>query len=301
MSHIPFTLLAYFLNNFAVLVDKYLLTGKIQDPLILIFYISLFSLVALVGVPFTHIPTVDTLFLASFSTILWTSGAYFMYKGLQIGHASRVIPVIGTLIPLILFIEALISGSLSQQQLMAVSILIVGLVVLTSPDWKGRMTKKEFSFEIYSAVLFAISYLILKQAYLRTEFLTVLVWSRFILVPVGIALYLIPQTHKIIFNNSDTNQPGFSYFSKTGALFFAGQCAGGVSELLLTYSISLASPALVNSLQGAQYAFLFICNIFLAKKLPHIYHHHHSIFYNGAKIIGILCIAWGLHILAFAE
>jgi hypothetical protein len=82
-------------------------------------------------------------------------------------------------------------------------------------------------------------------------------------------------------------------------LFIFGSVAGASSELLITFSVSLATPALVNSLQGSQYLFLFIASLFLGKKFPEIFKEKHTHLKTTFKILGILCIALGLYILAF--
>ena len=78
-----------------------------------------------------------------------------------------------------------------------------------------------------------------------------------------------------------------------------GQAVGGASELLITFSVSLATPALVNSLQGSQYLFLFIASLFLGKKFPEIFKEQHTYLKTAFKILGIICIAVGLYLLAF--
>lgn len=297
MSHLPFTLLAYFLNAAAVTVDKFMLTKHIPNPLIYIFYFSAFSAIALLALPFTHIPTLEVFLIASTSTILWTTGAYFMFKALQVGLVSRVIPIIGTLIPIILLSEAVIAGSITQNEVLAVLVLIFGIIFLTVMDWKGKISSKEVLFEILSASLFAVSYLVLRQAYLRDDFLTVLVWSRFIIIPVSIIIILIPKLKAQVFS-AQKDQPSFSLFSKAGLLFLTGQAAGGTSELLLTFSISLATPALVNSLQGSQYAFLFLFSLILSHYFPQVFKEKLSFLTISTKIIGILFITGGLFLLA---
>lgn len=307
MSHIPFALAAYFLNSISVLIDKFMVTKHIPNPLIYVFYLSVLSLVVLAAIPFTHIPNLPVFILASISTLLWTSGWYFMFKALQVGVASRVIPVIGTLIPLVLLIEAtLISTEITSEQTLAVIILILGLAVLTIKDWKGPvpnslgLSKLEMIYITLSAFFFAISYLFLREAYLKDNFLTVLVWSRIILIPIGIGLILIPKCRKIILNRTHQTVD-FNWKSKLGLLFLSGQAAGAGSELLLTYSISLASPALVNSLQGTQYIFLLCFSFLLAKKHPEVFKEHHNWLGILSKVVGVLLIAWGLYLLAFSS
>src|SRR3989344_3269060 len=254
MNHLPFTLTAYLFNAFSVLASKFLLNKTIPDPLVYIFYISLISILAIFALPFTHIPSVAIFNLASLSTLLWTLGAYLMFKALKIGHVSRVVPVIGTLIPLILLITASGTNAIATIQAWAILILILGMVFLSLQNLLQRsLSKREIIYEVLSAGSFALSYIILRQAYLGADFFSVLVWSRLILLPL---------------------------------------C------FLLLFSISLANPALVNSLQGSQYAFLFILAIILGKKYPQIFEEKYTLLTLIPKIIGIILITLGLYLLS---
>lgn len=296
MRYLPFIFLAQFLNSISVLIGKYLLIGSIQQPILYIFYISIFSLVAIFFLPFTKVPSLEVFFLASVSTLLWTTGAYFMLKSLQLGNASRVIPVIGVLIPLLLLVESVWGHTVTSREVLAIVFSVLGLAFLTVTEWRGKVGIREIVFEFISAVFFAASYVFLYTAYTKETFLTVLVWSRFVLIPVGIFIIVIPALRSKIFNR---DKKKLNLFSKTGLLFLGGQCAGGISELLLTYSISLASPAIVNSLQGIQYIFLYLGGIFLSKKLPNIFSEQHSFWGQLSKLVGIIFIAAGLYMLAF--
>lgn len=297
MNYLPFAILAYFFNGIAVLIDKFLLTAKIKDPLVYIFYISLFSFGILLLLPLTHVPSLFVFVLASISTVIWTSGLYFMYKALKVGFVSRVIPIIGVLIPMFLVIDALITKSVSQVELIAIFILVVGLIFLTIFEWRGHLKRNELLFEFLSAILFAISYIILRRAFLMDDFLTVLVWSRMIFMPLAIIIFLIPVTRKIVLVKNEGSK--FLLKSRMGILFMFGQAVGGSSELLITFSVSLATPALVNSLQGSQYLFLFIASLFLGKKFPEIFRETHTYLKTTFKILGIICIMAGFYILAF--
>ena len=297
MSYLPFALLAYFFNGVAVLIDKFLLTAKIKDPLAYIFYISLFSFLLVLLLPLTHVPNLTVFIVASVSTVIWTSGLYFMYKALQVGLVSRVIPVIGVLIPVFLAVEAILTKSITQTELMAIIILILGLILLTIFEWRGHIKRHEVQYELLSALLFAISYVVLRQAFLMDSFPTVLIWSRIILMPLALVILLIPKTRKIVLVKDEG--PNFSLKSKEGALFMFGQAAGGSSELLITFSVSLATPALVNSLQGSQYLFLFVAGLFLSKKFPEIFKEEHTPLKTSLKVAGIACIGAGLYTLAF--
>lgn len=300
MNHLPFTITAYFFNALAVLVNKFLLQRTIPDPLIYIFYISAVSLILILALPFTKIPTLEVFNLASASTLLWTAGAYFMFKALKLGQVSRVIPIIGTLIPLILLGVASETSAISINQAWAVLVLIVGMIFLTMTDLQGRLGKQEIILEILSALSFAFSYVVLRQAYLsaswRIDFFSVLVWSRLILIPAGIFILAIPTLRRKIITPTGLKM---NFFSKEGLIFAGGQISGAISEFLLLFSISLANPALVNSLQGTQYVFLFIFAIILSQKYPAIFKEKYTFLIVISKLTGISLIGIGLYLLAF--
>lgn len=298
MSYLPFALVSYFLNSVSVLVDKFLLSRAIKNPLVYVFYISLWSMLALLALPFTFIPSLDAFVLASSSTLLWTFGAYVMFTALKQGVASRVIPVIGTLIPVLLTIHAILTGTISSNQLFAVFLLVFGLVFLVLDSFKGKFKTSEFLLEFLAALLFAFSYLILKASYSEADFLTVFAWSRFVLIPLGLILLIVPYFRKIILVK---DEGAFKPFSKVGAIFLGGQLAGGLADVLLRFSISLATPALINSLQGTQYVFLLMFSLGLSRKFPHIYKENLSRSIIFFKIIGIILIALGLFVLSMSE
>ncbi|MBI2018900.1 hypothetical protein HYS96_04325 [Candidatus Daviesbacteria bacterium] len=296
--YLPISILAFILNGIAVTTDKFLLVKVIPDPLFYVFYFSLVSFLAVLLLPFTHIPTREVLLLSSASTVLWTLGAHFMFKALKVGQIERVIPVIGSVNPLILFLIALASGTILTNEIWGILVLILGFIFLTLSAWKGKIQKDELLFEGLSATLLALSYLILRQAYLRENFITVLVWSRFILIPVAIVFLMVPLLRsKVIPSQSQ----GVSLIKKGGLLFIIGQVSAGISQLLIFFAISLANPALVNSLQGIQYVFLFIAALLLSKKFPFIFKETYSKKVLLFKIFGILLIGLGLYTLAFSS
>lgn len=295
MNYLPFALISYFLNSIALTVDKFLLSKTIPDPLIYIFYFSAVSFLAIFAIPFTHIPTTEVFIQASVSTILWTIGAYLMFIALKLGRIQRVIPVITTLTSLILLLLASQTQAINAKQTTAIVFLISGLIFLTLLDWKGSLTKKELILEFTSAILFAFSYYFLSRAFLKSDFLSVLVWSKLILIPMALLMVIIPSLRKKITPFLKKR----SEFKKAAPIFMFGQISAGISELLLTFSISLANPAIVNSLQGIKYVFLLIFSLILEKKYPDIFKNRLNFGMIVCQIIGIACIGTGLYLLAF--
>ena len=298
MNYLPFSLLSFFLNSIALTADKFLLTKTIADPIIYTFYFSLVSFIAIFLIPFTHVPNLMVFIFASVSTIVWTIGAYCMLKALRLGQVQRVIPVIGTITPLVLLILATQTKSITNSQTLAIILSVLGLIFLTIGDWKGKLIKNELLLELLSGTFFAISYYFLRLAFLKNDFLTVLVWSKIILLPLGIMFLLIPAFKKKIM---PILHPKNNALQKGLPLFVFGQLSAGLSELLLTFSISLANPAIVNSLQGIKYIFLLIFSLILGKKYPEVFKNKTSIYFLISQTLGIGLIGAGLYLLAFSN
>ncbi len=296
MSYLPFASLAYFLNAVSVTTDKFLLKKFIPDPLTYVFYINLYSLLVLLLAPLTHLPSLTVFLLASLSTALWSLGAFFMFKALKVGLVSRVIPVIGTLTPIILLVHASFFATISLNQTWAAGFLISGLFFLTLVDLKGTFQIKELFLEILASLAFGASYLLLREAYLKADFLTVLVTSRYLLLPCILAVFLVPVSRKKITKPGGLN---INFKSKLGVLFTLGQISGGASQMLLTFSISLTTPALVNSLAGIQYIFLLIFSLPLSKKFPKVFEEKSGRLSFLSKAAGVMAVFAGLYILSF--
>lgn len=296
MFYLPFVLVAYFLNSIAVTVDKFLLIRAIPDPIIYIFYFSVLSFLAVLALPFVAIPSLVVLSLASLSTLFWTFGAYLMFSALKLGQIQRVIPVIGTITPLLLLFPATQTSSITNQQALAIVLLLIGLVFLTVFDWKGKIRMFELFLEIGSAAFFALSYYLIRIAFERESFLTVFVWSKPILLPLGLILLSFPQIRVKILSFLKVKK---SPINQNSLLFVFGQISAGISEVLLIFSISLANPAIVNSLQGVKYIFLFIFSLILGKKMPAVFKGRFSSTFLVSQALGIAFIGIGLYLLAF--
>jgi len=109
----------------------------------------------------------------------------------------------------------------------------------------------------------------------------------------AMSFLLIPSVR-----NGILHQPKQKNQGSTAALFFTGQVAGALGFFLVNYSISLASVSLVNAMQGAQYAFLLLMIILLAKKFPKIISEKMTGAVLVQKIFAIVLISVGILLIA---
>ena len=116
------TVSAYFINAGVYVADKFLLSKKIHSSIAYAFYVGVWS-VFNVGLlwfwPWT--PNLRELTLDLLAGFLFLITLVFWYKALHQSEASRVVPIVGALVPIFSFILSFVflGETLSQQQFLA--------------------------------------------------------------------------------------------------------------------------------------------------------------------------------------
>lgn len=299
MSFLPIAIIAYAFNGGAILVDKILLKTTLPKPITYTFYVNLLQLLVLFLIPFGFNLTLSpATYLAILSGIVGVAAFYAFFSSLKENEASVVGPVIGAFNPLFALILGgiFLNQTLTPSQFTAFFILILGAIVLTSNLWIGKIKfGKKFIWMLTAGFLFALSYVLLREAFLLSSFLNGFIISRAAAGLFVLLFLLFPKIRKEIF----TAKPKQGLTSKsTIILLGAGQAMGALSVTLLTFGVSLASPALVNSLFGVQYLVILGASLLLAKSHPHLLDEHLSKNVIGQKILGAGVISLGLYLLA---
>lgn len=299
MSFLPISILAYALNGGSIIIDKILLNKALPNPFIYTFYISILGLLALFllpfGVTFQSLPII----LAVLSGIFFVFGLLTSFQALIKSEASVVGPVVGALNPVFTLIlgSIFLSEMLSSTQTMAFFIIIFGALILTLNQLLANFKfNKQLILMVLSGFCFAISYILLRQSFLTSNFLTGLIFSR---VGAGIFVILFLLFPKIRAQIFVSNLSKNHFKNSTTILLFVGQFIGAGSGLLINFAVSLANPALVNALFGVQYLVILGVAIFLA--------HEHRAKLLGEnlqksvllqKIVGAGVLSWGVYLLA---
>ena len=246
------------------------------------------------GVSFNLYSTV----FAVLSGILGNFALLTYFQALKQGEASVVAPIVGGANPLFTLIlgSVFLGQILSPLQLSAFFLLILGAVILTYNLWASKLeVNYQLILMIFSGFLFALAYLLLREAFISSNFITGLVISRlaggFLVLP----LLLHPTARGQIFSGRVTKN---DFINKTSLLLIIGQSFGAASGFLVAYAVSLASPALVNSMFGFQYLVILLVALFLA-------HAHKSKLLNETltksaliqKVIGSGFLSLGVYLL----
>lgn len=291
--------LAYFLFAVVALGDKYLLAGP-PNPKTYVFYVGVLGSLSLILIPFInfYLPPYYQILISFLAGAVFIFALLGLYEGLEHFEASRIIPAIGGLLPLFIFVLTYLFSrgeeTLNFKGFSAFVFLVLGSIFITKSPYK-KISFKSFKISLITAFLFAIFLVLSKYVYLSQPF-----WNGFIWIRIGAAvtaLFFIftKDARKEIFERK------FSFSKKTGILFISNQTLGVGAFILQHWAIALAGLAylaIIGALQGVQYVFLFILTILLSLKFPKILKEEISKKILFQKIVSILLIGLGLVILA---
>jgi len=292
---IPIAILAQIFNGTVSVLDKFLLE-KTLKPTVFAFWISITSLVALALLPFSfslppsYMWPINLGAGASFSLAV-----LFMYAALQKEEVTRVMPVIGSLIPVFTLIIAYftLGDRFELLQLVAIGVLCVGIIFLTYRHSQKPVNYLIMASAVLAAFAFALSSVLMKEIFNVQSFVSGLAWSRLgglIVIP----LVLMDEgSREEIFRKREVPKSGNTI------IFFLGRTFSGLGFLMVNFAYVLLNPVIVNALQGVQYAYLFLANLVLGKFWPKLFDEKISRRTLVLKVCGVLIIILGSVILAF--
>jgi drug/metabolite transporter (DMT)-like permease len=314
-------ILSYFINAGVFAGDKFLLSKKIHSSIAYAFYVGIWSFLN-VFLLFLDpwVPNPQQFLLDMLAGLIFLATLIFWYKALHQSEATRVVPIVGALVPVFTFVlgYVFLGETLTERQLLAFAILIIGGVLISIKHTKFyeveavvnrvrtvfgntlggihaayRPTQRLIVNSVVAALFFAGFYVLIKYIYTTQPFVGGFVWSRLGSF-VGVHLMLfIPSWRKLIFDKNI----GQSARPKNLFLFFFIRILAAVAFILLNRAVSLGNVALINSLQGVQYIFLFFIVLFLSSKYPKVLKEEVGGGVLFQKIVGALLITIGLYML----
>jgi len=299
MTWLTITAVSYLILAVVFLIDKYLLTGPIPNPKVYAFYSGTLGILILLFAPFVgfFVPSFSQIMLSFAAGFLFVFGLYRFYKALQLYEPSRIVPAIGGLLPLftfcLIFIFSKGEALLGSRNFFAFLLLVLGSVLITYKS-KELVSGASLKAAAFAALPFSFYIVFSKYVFLAQPFWNGLIWIRIGAFLGALAfLFLFSEVKEEIFKKKQ-------FVPKSPALFFFNQGLGAGGNILLNWAIALAPlayVAVVNALQGLQYAFLLFFAVFLSFKFPNILKEEVSRDVLLQKIIAILLIGGGLVLL----
>jgi drug/metabolite transporter (DMT)-like permease len=311
---------SYSINAGVYVADKFLLSKKIHSSTTYAFYVgiwSIFNFFLLFLAPW--IPSFQEFCLDIVGGLLFLLTLIFWYKALHQSEATRVVPIVGALIPVFSFLLSYIflGEVLGERQLLAFLVLIAGGILISVKTTRlyyykevahrfldvfgnvlggihaqYRPTRRLLINSVFSALLFAMYYVLMKYIYSMQPFIGSFVWSRLGTFIGVIIIFIIPMYRKKILEyRHHAKKP------KSLGFFIVIRLFAALAFIMLNWAISLGPVAMINALQGTQYVFLFLLVLFLSSKYPKVVKEEWGGGVLMQKVIGMSLVMLGLYML----
>lgn len=300
MSYLGIAIIAYFLVAMEVILDKFMLTSKrVSHPSIYAFYVGMMSLFALVMIPFGfHIVSFAQAMLSFASGIIFTYAILALFFAFNKSEASRVIPVVGAVVPIVTFLLSIffLEERLRIVQIVGVAVLIIG-GLLISFEFPLKDKKKffvGFKYSIIAGVMLAISFTWFKYFFERDNFSNVFIWTRVGLFLGSASLLLNSVWRARILGSFGGFRNPQKEHKKTAGLFVVNKALGGAGSILTNYAISLGSVTIVNALVSTEYVFILLIGLVMSVRFPSIFQEKKDPLIMFQKVSSILIITLGI-------
>lgn len=315
------TILAYFINAGVYVADKFILSKKIHSSITYAFFVGIWSICNFVILIFSPwLPNPAELFLDIAAGMVFLFTLIFWYKALHQSEATRVVPIVGALVPIFSYALSYVflGDQLSERQFLAFVILVVGGVLISIKHTKFyvfNMVRERFKVvfgdllggihaeyhptqrllvnSTISAFFFAVYYVLIKYVYQTQPFVGSFVWSRLGTFIGVLMLLLVPTWRKQIVEHQKGQKT-----PKNLTFFFGVRLLAALAFIMLNWAISLGSVALINSLQGVQYVFLMLIVLFISARYPNFLEEELSGDVIIQKSLGATLVFVGLYMLA---
>lgn len=286
--------LGYLSNAVALVVDKALLARReVRDPATYTLFSSMLGMLVLLLAPWGLLsPSLRVLTFGLLSGTAFTIGLWLMFSVLQVGEASRVPALIGSVSPVFVFLFSWLGEGekLSSLEVIAFVLLVGGGLCMVGG--KSGLRGRWLILALISSAAFALAYLWLKVVFLESNFVSGLIWTRVGGFLAALLLFCVPGTWAAFRKSARRSSEGLRF------AFVGGQSAGAISAILTSYAITQASVTLVNALQGLQYVFVLIFAVLVSWRLPKLFHDEFSSSALVRKVGGTLLICAGLAVLS---
>ncbi|MEP7162465.1 MAG: hypothetical protein ABI747_01740 [Candidatus Moraniibacteriota bacterium] len=299
MHWLSFALAAYFFNAVTALLDKFLLAGRIKEPAVYAFFVSIFSLFAVLLIPFgfrfIHWQTAVVFVI---SGMLFLYGLVAFYIAVKRSEISRVAPLVGIIIAVIAGVASFAFGpaanvSFSPLHVLSLLLLLAGAFLIAF-DLPLRQTDAIMKSTLLAGALMALSLLFLKTGYRNADFINGLIWSRFGFIIGGFTLLLIPDFRRVILAETHAFSSVNRRNITTGAVFVLNKVFGAIAAFCIAYATFLGPVTFIQALNGVQYAFLLALALPLSLRYPHIFEERLFFWDWFQKAFAILLIALGM-------
>jgi drug/metabolite transporter (DMT)-like permease len=287
-SWLAIAVLAQFLFALSTLVDKHILAKAehIGKPIVYAFYVALLSGFVIVLFPFVSLPNTHVIALSFLNAVTFTAAIYLLYCALSLSRASDVSPVVGGVSAIVTAVlaAALIDGDVALIHALPILLLAGGTAVISH----FHFSRTAIFYTMAAGAFFGVTILVGKLIFNEVAFIDGFFWPRLFNVLVALLLLIVPSFRRVIFHGGRHSSSGAK------SLVIGNKILGGIAAALTAYAVSIGSVALVNSLAGLQFVFLFIFAVLFAHRMPLFGESKFGSHGGWHTFVGVALIALGL-------
>lgn len=280
MNWLSVALTAYLFLAIANLLDKFLVDNVLKSSKAYVFINGIMgALVFLVAPWFLNWPGIFWFSFNIFTGFIFALALWTLYEALKQGEASRILVFIGGLTPIfsIFFSIILFKESYSINQWLGIALMLGGVLLIALLPQKRSFLWRFFkkvglnkdslssgiSIALISALFYSLYFVSTKYAYSNQPFVSAFLWNRLGVI-VFVLFFLFRKKNRLDISDFFRKKTP----TKNQGLVIFNQILGSSGFILQNYAISLGSVAIINALQGFQYAFLLVISAVLAVLAP---------------------------------
>ncbi|MBI4138812.1 EamA family transporter [Candidatus Uhrbacteria bacterium] len=269
-------ILGHVSNGVAFIIDKALLSTAFKRSGTYAGLVGLLSLLVLVAIPWIKTwPSGWVIWIAAASGAGFVLALWAFFGALARAEASRVVPIVGSLIPILTLVGTFLflGERLTAPQLVGFAVLVIATVILSSTGGNARPSAATLGLATMSALLFAMSSVTGKAVYDAAGFLPGFVSTR---IAAAITALLVvgafdPTAGRELWSIIRPNQASRKKTAAQAAgLALLGQSLGAVGFFFVQLATARGSASLVNALQAVQYAILVLAAFALHRRAPQL-------------------------------
>jgi drug/metabolite transporter (DMT)-like permease len=297
ISWLLIIIIAYLCFGVASFADKLVLSAA-PNPKLYTLWVGVLGAASALVIPFVHfgLPMPSSWFWIIADGIVFFMGVYYLFIVLHEFEVSQVIPAIGAVQPVLTFVFSLIFFGfqpISTAYVIAFVLLVIGTVLLSfekSFTLNGRYVK----LVLIASLLFSLDYIFSKMVFINEPFWQGLIWMKVVTGLIALCFLFDKEVRYSLFVKPQVAN------KKTLIAVVLALISGASAGLLQSFAIKLAPVgylAIMNSLRGLQYVFLFALSLFFSVFFPTILKEELSARILIKKIVSIGLIFVGLAIL----
>ena len=261
-----FSLSAAFCRATISIIDKYVLTKWIKNPLIPVMMIGIIGLFGSFVVYFFRgfAPLSNfNVFLSLAAGFLYILTAVFYFKALKEEEASRIVPL-SSLSPLFILIFAgiFLGEVFTPIKYLGIILLIAGAILISSRNLLKITFSRAFGWMLLAVITASVVAVLTKYILNFTDYWTVFAWTR-----AGTAIGVIPI---IFFYFPELKSVTKQYGKKVIIVMSANEVLNLFAVLFITIAMSIGYVTLVRALSSVSPLFVLFGAVILSRFYPFI-------------------------------